>query len=52
MRLRCYECGKSVSNEVPDETIVRALLICPECLQRADVTALERALQSMAQTKK
>ena len=32
MRLQCYECGKSVSNEVPEETIIRALLLCPECI--------------------
>ena len=34
MRLRCYPCGRSVSTEVPDETVVRACLFCPECLER------------------
>lgn len=33
MRLRCYYCGKSVSNEVPEDTIVRAILECPECIE-------------------
>lgn len=33
MRLRCFKCGKSVSTEVPDETIIRATLECPECLE-------------------
>jgi hypothetical protein len=33
MRLRCFFCGKSVSNEVPDDTIVRACLECPECIE-------------------
>jgi hypothetical protein len=33
MRLQCYFCGKSVSNELPEETVVRALLICPECVE-------------------
>lgn len=33
MRLRCGKCGKSVSNEVPDDTIVRAWLECPECIE-------------------
>ncbi len=28
------ECGKSVSTEVPDETIVRAWLVCPECIEQ------------------
>jgi DNA-directed RNA polymerase subunit RPC12/RpoP len=32
MRYCCYFCGKSVSNEVPDETVIRALLVCPECI--------------------
>jgi hypothetical protein len=31
MRLRCLTCWKSVSNEVPEETVVRAVLTCPEC---------------------
>ena len=34
MRLHCYYCGKSVSSEVPDDTIVRACLECPECIQK------------------
>lgn len=34
MRLHCTECGKSVSSEVPDGTIVRAILVCPECVAR------------------
>lgn len=34
MRLRCFYCGKSVSTEVPDGTIVRASLECPECIER------------------
>ena len=33
MRLTCWECGKSVSTEVPEDTIVRATLVCPECFQ-------------------
>lgn len=32
MRLHCYNCHKSVSNEVHDSTIVRALILCPECI--------------------
>jgi hypothetical protein len=33
MRLFCYICTKSVSNEVPDDTVVRAMLVCPECIE-------------------
>lgn len=35
MRLTCYECGKSVSTEVSDDTIVRGLIICPECIEKS-----------------
>jgi hypothetical protein len=41
MRLTCYFCGKSVSTEVPDETNVRALLVCPECIESGKVCVLE-----------
>ena len=33
MRLCCYFCGKSVSSEVPDTTVIRAVLVCPECIE-------------------
>jgi len=28
------DCGKSVSTEVDDATIVRAVVVCPECYER------------------
>lgn len=34
MRLYCTFCGKSVSTEVPDQTIVRAVFACPECIEK------------------
>ena len=33
MRLICYYCGKSVSSELPEDAVVRALCACPECIQ-------------------
>lgn len=33
MRLRCSSCGKSVSTEVPDGTIIRAYIECQECIE-------------------
>lgn len=33
MRLWCFGCGKTVSNELPEGTVVRAILTCPECLR-------------------
>jgi DNA-directed RNA polymerase subunit RPC12/RpoP len=31
MKLKCTICGEPVSTEVPDGTIVRAWIECPEC---------------------
>lgn len=55
MRIRCLKCSKSVSTEVPEETVVRAAVECPECLEKAEDPAelrrqlndLERATNSM-----
>lgn len=45
MRLRCFFCWKSVSNEVSDDTIVRAVLVCPECIEagKIDIPDEEKA---------
>jgi hypothetical protein len=34
LRLICWICHKSVSNEVSDETVFRAIAICPECIEQ------------------
>lgn len=36
MRIGCMQCGKSVSTEVPDDTVVRAWVECPECIESKD----------------
>jgi len=33
-RLQCYFCKKPVSSEIEDETIIRAVIVCPECAQQ------------------
>jgi hypothetical protein len=33
MRYPCHHCGKSVSSELPDDSVIRAMLTCPECIQ-------------------
>ena len=35
MKIRCCKCGENVSTEVPDETIVRGWVECPECIEKA-----------------
>lgn len=34
MRLFCWYCKKSVSTELPEDTVFRAVAICPECIER------------------
>lgn len=38
MRYHCWTCGKSVTSELPDETVIRAILTCPECIEKKKVT--------------
>jgi DNA-directed RNA polymerase subunit RPC12/RpoP len=33
-RIMCMQCGKSVSTPVPKETLVRAWIECPECIEK------------------
>lgn len=33
MKLQCTCCEKIVSNDVPDDVVIRAALICPECIE-------------------
>ena len=35
-KLKCVLCNKSVSSSVPDETVVRSFLTCPECESKHD----------------
>ena len=55
MRLHCNACSKSVSNEVPEETVVRAWLECPECTKELmcdEDVALKLALEYTAACEK
>jgi hypothetical protein len=52
IRLICFGCGKAVSTEVPGATIVRAVLICPECVPqmlREDAPTIFRAPMAEAE---
>lgn len=33
MVIRCNVCGKPVTQDLPDNTVIRAGVICPECLE-------------------
>ena len=37
MRLFCWICKKSVSNELPEDTTLRAICLCPECIEKAPI---------------
>ena len=32
MRLFCWYCHRSVSSELPDDTLFRAIAVCPDCI--------------------
>jgi DNA-directed RNA polymerase subunit RPC12/RpoP len=48
MRYYCFACWKSVTSPLPDDAVIRATLICPECIERADPSLVE-ALEDIAQ---
>ena len=33
MRYVCHFCAKSVSSSLPDDSVIRAIMICPECIE-------------------
>lgn len=41
-QLRCWKCRKPVSTPVPEETVVRAVLECQECVDAVDHEIEER----------
>lgn len=50
MRLHCFRCGKAVSTEVPDGTLVRGAIECPECTEAnsmAEVTRIRAVAASL-----
>lgn len=36
-RVRCMQCGKSVSSPLRDPVTIRAWVICPECIEKYGV---------------
>jgi hypothetical protein len=42
MRYSCWFCKKSVTTELPDDSVIRAILICPECIDAREVIILEK----------
>lgn len=43
MRYCCSFCGKSVSSELPDDSVIRGVIFCPECIQAKKVLFPEDA---------
>ena len=37
MRYHCYKCSKSVSSELSNDSVIRAVLICPECIEAGKI---------------
>ncbi|MFA7254025.1 MAG: hypothetical protein WC107_05740 [Patescibacteria group bacterium] len=49
MRLLCFSCGKSVTNELPNDTILRAIATCPECLLKDTDDALQQQVSALTE---
>jgi hypothetical protein len=43
MRHHCYFCHKSVTSELPSDSVIRALLVCPECIEAKKIIIPEGA---------
>jgi DNA-directed RNA polymerase subunit RPC12/RpoP len=41
MRYVCSFCGQSVTSELPDDSVIRAVLVCPECIEAKRVIIVE-----------
>ena len=41
MKLKCNKSGKSLSTEVPETTIVRGWIECPECIEKSEELLLD-----------
>lgn len=49
-QLRCMHCGTPVSTEVPEKTIVRAFIECPECIDKCvEKTLLRYAVRLLGE---
>ena len=48
MKLKCRKCGKYVSTEVPDNTVVRAVIECPGCCSLEEKEKeIEKAIRNL-----
>ena len=36
MRLFCWYCKESVSSELPEDAVFRAIAVCPECIEKQE----------------
>ena len=43
MRIRCAKCGKSVSNEVSDNTVIAAWIECIDCILKEEKLEKEQS---------
>lgn len=42
MKIYCWYCHKPVSNELPEDSIIRAISICPECIEHEKDKKIQR----------
>jgi len=37
MRYFCWFCRESVTSELPHDSVIRAILVCPECVEKKKI---------------
>lgn len=42
MKLKCFECGKGATTEVPAGTLLRGTITCPECEEKEEAESINR----------
>ena len=50
MFYHCYCCGKPVTSAMPHDSVVRAILICPECIEAKRIIIPEERRQTNRET--
>jgi hypothetical protein len=43
MRYFCNFCYKSVTSELPEDAVIRAVLVCPECIEAKKILIPEES---------
>lgn len=51
MRYYCWACNKSVTSELPSDSIIRAVLFCPECIESEERVRIIEPVNNLEEIK-